>query len=452
MPTKKKAAVTMEEKVDALRVFRELVAPEDIIEAACRLGAIQRQRKVDMPALVEATIAAVLPIQGAQTTAFANYISLTGQRLAPSAFYDRFSDEFAALMREVAMRAVKAVRELTPDDRRFADFGVLLEEFSDVQVVDTTSHIVRRLAPDAGKKSRPGIKWHSLISLKDQLPVGDGVTSRHAGDLPSLPKESLERGTLTLMDLGYTDYGLFIDAIERDAHFLTRLKHNANPVIVKVHAGKGDHKKLCGMRLNEVVEGRRGQDPVGFLGPEHGVIDLDVRIEKGERSAVVRAVALTGPKDSPEGTLEDGLWWYLTNVEREVLNPREVASAYRLRWNIELLFKQLKSGLGFSAVVSGRRSSVTALLYAKVTALCLARLLELSIEEKEGRHATTQLALVLALTRCAPLLLSMMMMSRGVTFAQLEERIMLIAEITARSRNQRRERARRRREKALGMG
>ena len=52
-----------------------------------------------MLALVQATIAAVLPTQGTQTTAFANYIPLTGQRLAPSAFYDRFAYEFAELMR-----------------------------------------------------------------------------------------------------------------------------------------------------------------------------------------------------------------------------------------------------------------------------------------------------------------------------------------------------------------
>jgi hypothetical protein len=59
-------------------------------------------------------------------------------------------------------------------------------------------------------------------------------------------------------------------------------------------------------------------------------------------------------------------------------------------------------------------------------------------------------ALVLALTRCAPLLLAAMMMNRGVTLPQLEGRSILITTITARSRNQRPERARRKREQALG--
>ncbi|NOJ83791.1 hypothetical protein HNV28_36710 [Myxococcus xanthus] len=72
-------------------------------------------------------------------------------------------------------------------------------------------------------------------------------------------------------------------------------------------------------------------------------------------------------------------------------------------------------------------------------------------EDASGQQqATGRLALVLALTRCAPLLLSHAMMSRGVTLEQLEERILLIAEVTARSRQQRRERERRKREASLG--
>ncbi|ATB47959.1 hypothetical protein MYMAC_003582 [Corallococcus macrosporus DSM 14697] len=92
----------------------------------------------------------------------------------------------------------------------------------------------------------------------------------------------------------------------------------------------------------------------------------------------------------------------------------------------------------------------------KVISLALSRLLEFSMQHKVGesgqQQVTGRLAMVLALTRCAPLLLSHAMMSRGVTLEQLEERILLIAEVTARSRQQRRERERRRREASLGRG
>ncbi|NVJ07794.1 transposase, partial [Myxococcus sp. AM001] len=161
-----------------------------------------------------------------------------------------------------------------------------------------------------------------------------------------------------------------------------------------------------------------------------------------------RVVAVQGPEGERR--------WYLTTVGRDVLTALEVAEAYRLRWRVELLFKALKSGVGLTALRATRPGVVLALVYAKVIALALSRLLEFSMRQKAGepgqQQATGRLALVLALTRCAPLLLSHAMMSRGVTLEQLEERILLIAEVTARSRQQRRERERRRREASLGSG
>lgn len=428
--------------IDALATFRELVAADDIIEAACRLGAIQRQRKVDLPALVEATVAAMMPTNGTQTTAFANYIALTGQHLAPSAFYDRFSESFGELMREVATRAIEAVRMAAPPDRRIDDYGVLLKEFSDVQVVDSMVFTLRKLAmnwaPSNNHITPAKLKWHTLISLEDWLPVSERVTPSIVGDGTGIPKEALSPGTLTLMDMGYLKFERFQAAVKTGAFFITRLKENSNPLIANLHLSHGDSRAPKGMRLNEALE-------TGLLNPNREPVDIDVFLEKEDMKPLrLRVVGVRAP--APHNTSH----WYLTNVDGDVLDARDVATTYRLRWSIELFFKQLKSGTGLKAIKATRKGAVMALLYAKMIALCLSRLLELSLEQKHGRHATTQLALVLALSRCAPLLLSSAMMRRGVTLAQLEERIMIIATIVGRSRKQRRERARRRRERALG--
>lgn len=423
--------------VEALSTFRRLIAPEDIIEAACRLGAIQRQRKVDLPALVEATIAAVLPVNGTQTTAFANYIALTGQRLAPSAFYDRYSDKFCDLMREVAGHAICAVREAAPKDRRVDDFGVLLKEFSDVQVVDSTLLTLRKLALSWATPSAK-LKWHAVISLEDCLPVSGRFTSRSVGDVAGTPEGALSPGTLTLMDLGYMKFEHLKTAAENGAFFIMRLRDDISPLITDVRLGASEPSSAIGLHLNEALQ--RGALHLG-----RGPVDLDVVLKKaGFEPLKLRLVGVKAPQP------DLNYHWYLTNVDPEVLDPRDVATAYRLRWTIELFFKQLKTGTALRAIQATRKSAVLSLFYAKVIALCLSRLLEFSLDAKNGRNATTQLALVLAVTRCAPLLLSAMMMSRGVTLPQLEERLLLIAEVIAKSRNQRRERTRRRREKSLG--
>ena len=138
----------------------ELVGPDEIIEAGRRLGAIKRQRKVDLPALVQATIAAMSPIPGAETSAFVNYLSITGVPLVPSSFYDRFTGEFAALMRELAARSIQMVREVSPADRSLHEYGVLSEKFDDVQTADGSSFMLKRLAagwaPSTSKKRPAG--------------------------------------------------------------------------------------------------------------------------------------------------------------------------------------------------------------------------------------------------------------------------------------------------------
>jgi hypothetical protein len=116
---------------------------------------------------------------------------------------------------------------------------------------------------------------------------------------------------------------------------------------------------------------------------------------------------------------------------------------------VELVFKQMKSGMGLDAILAWRPSAVTALIYSKIAALCLVRLLEIAAKSQNDK-LLTRVALVLVLSRSVPLLMTYSLMSDGVTVEQLEDRLMLIATTIARSRNQRRERARRKREASIG--
>lgn len=417
----------------------EIADPDAIVEAGRRLGVIERQRKVELPILVRATITALSPMPGTETSIFVNYLSMGGTPVVPSAFYDRFTDEYAVLLKELAERTIVAVRDVAPADRSLGDFGVLLEHFRDIRLADSTCHLLKRLAkgwaPSTSKKRPAGFKFHEMISLRDGLPVAGDVTPQRTHDNRAFPAETLEAGTLHLFDLGYIDVGRFIDAIDRGAHFLTRLKTSHDPEIVRVHAGTGSRLAVRGMRLDAALA-------ANLLDSKNGVIDLDVRLRSGSKEALARVVAV-----------EDSIGerhWYITTVPREILSPCEVADTYRLRWEIELHFKQMKSGAGFKAILAWRPSAVLALLYAKVVAMALARLLELAVEEKHGPHATKQLALMLTLSRSTPLLMTYFMHQSGVTLQQLEDRLLLIASIVAKSRNQRRERAKRARQESIG--
>lgn len=423
-----------------LEQYGKLVGPEEILEAGRRLGAIRRQRKVDLPKLVEATIMSLSGTPGAQTTAFANYLNLTGEGLAPSSFYDRFTPELAGVMKGVAERALKHVQASDPDGMAGRDLGSLLEAFSDVRLADSTCLMLKKLAkgwaPSTSKVRPAGVKLSAVVSLRNDLPIADVLTPQRTHDNKAFPTATLETGTLSIFDLGYIDVERFIDAIGREAHFLTRLKSSHDPEIVRVHVGKGSRTAARGLRLDQALDG-------GLLQWEKGVIDVDVCLKHKTKTAIARVVGvLDSNGDEPH--------WYVTSVDRSILSPVDVAETYRLRWIIELVFKQLKSGVGFSAILAWREHAVTALVYGKITALCLARLLELSVKAKSPHVVLGRLAIVLVLARSTTLMFTYAMLRDGVGAEELERRLLLVAEIVGRSRNQRRERERRKREAGIG--
>lgn len=422
-----------------LAKFRDLIGVEEILEVGCRLGVIQRQRKIDLVKLVEATVLALSPVRGTQTTALGHYLQLTGVALAPSSFYERFTPAFAELLKGIALRSVQAVRDLSPDDLQLKSYGVLFEHFKDVRLTDSTSHFLKRFAKNWARstsKVRPAaVKLHATISLKDGLPVSTEITEQRLHDNKAFPDEVLAPGTLHLFDLGYIDVLRFIEATLAGAFFLTRLKESHNPVIVRVHQGKGSRIACRDVRLDDALRD-------GVLQAERGYIDVDVKLEAKGKECIARVV---GEED------EEGNWhWYLTNVDRDWLDAHDIAEAYRLRWLVELFFKQTKSGLGLDAILAWREESVSALVYAKVIALSLVRLLEFTVEKKYGPNAVAQLALVLVMTRLSSQLVTALLIDEGITIEEYERRIMLHAAIVARSRNQRRERIKRKRHEGLG--
>ena len=74
-----------------LTAYHELFDSDDLWAAARQVGVVTRERKIDVPALVEAAVLAMSGLPGTQTTIFANYIQLMGEAIAPSSFYDRFT-------------------------------------------------------------------------------------------------------------------------------------------------------------------------------------------------------------------------------------------------------------------------------------------------------------------------------------------------------------------------
>jgi hypothetical protein len=384
---------------------------------------------------------------GTQTTIYANYVQLTGHSLSLSSFYDRFTEPYAELMEQLAHRALQAVRAVAPLDPETEALGRLSALFGDVRVADSTSQLLCKLAaawaPSTSPKRPAAFKIHAVLSLKDNLPVEYHLSSQRAHDNPQLEESAIVAGTLFLADLGYVDQARMIRQVEAGSHVLMRLKKSQNPVIKRVHVGKGRKRECRGKGLDEAFE-------EGLLDFEKGEVDLDVVIEAQEGKETLRRSFRVVGLCQDEGEGEDS-WFYLTSVPREALTPQEVSLCYTLRWDIELFWKHLKGGVGLSAIQASREEAVKSVVHAKILAVALARLLELSTKEATREHATAQLAIVLCLTRMIPLLMAMRLQERQVSLQEMERRLLLLATVLGKSRRQRRERAKKAKREKIGQ-
>ena len=152
--------------------------------------------------------------------------------------------------------------------------------------------------------------------------------------------------------------------IDAGGAFLCRVKRDANFVILDA-----PDACLVGRKTKDVLRttrGRDGQCTVDYLhrgGRGYCLPTQHIRL---------RLIAVWHPDQ--ERHLQ-----YLTCVPESKLAARDATASYAMRWEIELLFRELKTQLRAQQMPSANRAAVEALLYASLLALAVARTLHRAV-------------------------------------------------------------------------
>jgi len=301
------------------------------------------------------------------------YQKSTGARLVPSAFYDRFTPQLARFFRLVVEQLLNGIEEAQGGLR-----GVLAS-FRDVILTDSTlvrlhDLLEKSFPASRTNHTRASAKLHVVMSVKGRGLRSVKMTSGRQNDGPVFTVGRWVKDRLLLFDLGYYRYQLF-DRIDRQGgYFVSRLKDNANPLITAVLGADGAHGlPLVGQRLRDVVKRLRREE-----------LDIEVRIEfrrrpyRGKRTAAQRTLRLVGVRDPETGHYH----LYLTNIPAERLTAKQVALVYRARWEIELLFKEMKTYYRLEGVPSSKRHIAETLLLASVVTVLASRRLLRAVRDK----------------------------------------------------------------------
>ncbi len=178
-----------------------------------------------------------------------------------------------------------------------------------------------------------------------------------------------------VFDLGEYDFNFFHRIDLRGGYFISRLTDGANPLIVDNHLTcRGNSIDLEGKKLQDVLERLKRQ-----------TLDLTVEIEvqmqtyRGTRSTRRKRMRLVGRRNDETGEYH----LYLTNIDAETLSVEDIAETYRLRWQIEILIKQLCSHNRLDEVPSSKQHVAEILLYASMIALLVSRSLLRELRTKD---------------------------------------------------------------------
>ena len=359
--------------------LRTTLGSRPIIAWGREAGHCRRLRRVTPPRLVYAllealgglrvrTIADLLRTFNAQNDLAVRY----------KAFYNRLAHRaFPQFMRQVYS---EVLRKLSVNMLRAAA-GSRLEFFRDVVVQDGSSFAVHDgLATVYGgrfTKIRPAaVELHTFISVFQDRVLRTELAADKEPERAFLPAPESLRGKLLLIDRGYQDLAYWEKLTTAGGFFIARGKCDLDPTVRKAWV-KG--------RRTARLEGYRLQDLLRWLPRRR--LDLMVQWPRPEgRSLRLRMVLIWNPANKQFTTL-------VTNVTRRILTARQVADVYRLRWQIELIFKEWKSFANLHEFTSANPALVEGLIWASLAAAALKRSLAHACQRThEGVAVSTQIA------------------------------------------------------------
>ena len=341
------------------RRLKKLLPDSLIQEVATETGWVTRVRKILPQAFVWSLI---LGFAGHTERTIATlrreFEQATRVNLAPSTFYDRFTDPLVqCLGRLVAVLIDKVMdvksRPLVGALRHFKDVVV-----TDSSVIRLHDFLEKHFPGSRTNHSKAAMKLHVVMSVLGAGPRSIKVTSGRTNDGRAFSVGPWVEGKLLLFDLGYFCYRLFANIRRNAGFFVSRLKVNSNPLIVANHrACRGRSVELVGKKLQEVLP---------LLKRE--IIDVEVEVAfkrrayRGRLTKATERFRVVGALDDETGEYH----LYITNLPVETFDAETVARIYKARWSIELLFKSLKSDFRLEDMPSEKPAVVQALLYASI--------------------------------------------------------------------------------------
>ncbi len=251
----------------------------------------------------------------------------------------------------------------------------VLKLFSNVYLQDSTQialneHLSEEFSGVGGSASKSALKidllYEAINHVLKEVTITEGTYADQKNGATVV--SHIQERDLIIRDLGYFDLSVLESIEDKKAYYLSRLFKSVNVYLsCELHAESIDLTSYVRNRIADsgfmdmkvyLGEERVGCRLITYRVPEELINE---RRRKARRSAQKKGRTLT----------QEYLEWldysfYITNVVAEIWSPEIVGTIYRIRWQIELIFKQWKQLFQIDVMQGTRSERIRCLLYGRL--------------------------------------------------------------------------------------
>lgn len=201
--------------------------------------------------------------------------------------------------------------------------------------------------PAISGRKKGGIKVHSMIKADEDVPCFVRLTAAASHDVKFIQGLHLPAGSIVTFDKGYFDYQQYQLWTKQKVSWITRLKQTGSYTVIK------NRKVSCQNMAKGVLSDQ--------------LIDLGYRQRPSDHQTRARLVIYYDNEIKKQ-------FKFITNNYK--FGPYAIASIYRQRWQIELLFKRIKQNFPLQYFIGDNENAIKIQIYAALIADLLIKYLK----------------------------------------------------------------------------
>ena len=359
------------ERTDKTRRLLETIATIEGSESEF----VQRKSKMTASCFSQTMIMGSLEKGDKTLTEYAQISADLGVEISASGLNQRINEKSVAMLKNILSKSIQMSQE---SELKGEVKETLQERFSCVQILDSSylamPPTIAEQYPGIGSSNAAGMKvCLNYEYCNGEIQALSLTPGREPDQKSQLHLSGAKLGSLHLFDLGFFKQEVFAELAQKGAYFISR--YQSQTAVYWQQDDKSGFDLAAHLQKSNTDEvnsfvflGSNTRVPVRLVAQR-----LPTKVAAERRRKAKQKAKRDGRRTSPTAKTLQLLDWviFITNVPTTWLSIEQIILVYRLRWQIELIFKLWKSRAKLNAIGNYRSERVLCQVYARLTALVL---------------------------------------------------------------------------------